>query len=182
MAQRQLQRGGVGHAADRRHPGRSPWDQEVAAAVLSLDSAWRDFDRLQGQLLHDGGRPRPGRTGRRIADRRRHHRAGALVQGQGTQLRLRHQPDHRAHGFDRRRQFADLGQVRLLPQRSGLSAELASSTGAGGGRRFYRRDRRRGVLGAGELRRRPLPPRQVGRTRQAQLPRGTQVQSLRTGT
>ena len=42
----------------------------------------RNSDGVSRKLLHDGCRPYPGRSGRRIADRRRHHRAGPMVQGQ----------------------------------------------------------------------------------------------------
>ena len=68
-----------------------------------------------GATLADGDRAPDLRHGRGIADRRGHGRAGAMVQGQRTELRLRHQPDHLPAGLVCRAEFPHLGSHPPMP-------------------------------------------------------------------
>ena len=73
----------------------------------------RIHHRVRRAVPHDGGRPLRLRHGRRVADRRHHHRRREMVQGQGTQLRARHQPDDRARRHLAGAEFSYLGEGRL---------------------------------------------------------------------
>jgi MFS family permease len=99
----------------------------------------RGADRGDAALRGDPGGPLPARARRRAADRRRDDRAGEVVQGQGAELRLRHQPVRLAA------RFRLGGLVDLVRQPAVL--QLAGSAVAGDRRGRHLGDGRRSSTG-----------------------------------
>ena len=109
LLERDLQRSQHLHGAHRRHHHRPDRRQEGDAAVRRAVSRRRGDHGRDGATRHHGRRPPGLRHRRRVADRLGHLRHRQVVQGQGAELRVRCQPDHRPAGLLRGAQLADVG-------------------------------------------------------------------------
>ncbi len=122
--------------------------------LFSAVPGGRRVDCVSRQFHDDGCGTHLGGLGGRVADCCRHRGSGSLVQGQGTELRFRHQPDDRSDGLHCCRQLAHVGQVGLLPQWRKLAAKLAPAAATGSRRGLHRRHRRRRCIGRWRVTRR----------------------------
>ncbi len=86
------------YRADRRHHHRPHRLRKVFDDFRRAVHDRPGHYRIVRATLGHGGRAAHLRHGRRITDRRGHHRAGPVVQRQRTQLRFRPQSHHRAPG------------------------------------------------------------------------------------